>query len=74
MVENEYPDFPEHLSYMIEIATPGMLINAVVDLSHWNGNVNLKLAKEDGVVGIIHISTQGVKYIDPEYADRKKAA
>ncbi|WP_265024364.1 MULTISPECIES: hypothetical protein [unclassified Wolbachia] len=39
MIENGYPDFLEHLRYMIATATPGMLINAVIDLSHWNGFV-----------------------------------
>ncbi|WP_254229482.1 glycoside hydrolase family 25 protein [Wolbachia pipientis] len=74
MVENGYPDFLEHLRYMIATATPGMLINAVIDLSHWNQEIDFRLTKEDGIVGIIHKATQGVKYVDPEYTKRKKAA
>ncbi len=76
MVENEYPDFLEHLKYIIATGNiaSGMLINAVVDLSHWNRNINFKLAKEDGIVGIIHKATQGLKYVDGEYAKRRKAA
>ncbi|XP_029676958.1 uncharacterized protein LOC115243842 [Formica exsecta] len=74
MVENEYPDFLEHLKYIIATGTPGMLINAVVDLSHWDRNIDFKLAKEDGIVGIIHKATQGVKYVDSGYAKRRKAA
>ncbi|WP_419198851.1 glycoside hydrolase family 25 protein [Wolbachia endosymbiont of Rhagoletis cingulata] len=57
------------------IATaPGMHINAVVDISHWNESVDFKLAKEDGILGVIHKATQGLKYIDPTYVERKKAA
>lgn len=74
MVENGYPDFLEHLRYMIATATPGMLINAVIDLSHWNQDIDFRLTKENGIVGIIHKATQGVKYVDPEYTKRKKAA
>ncbi|WP_353273341.1 glycoside hydrolase family 25 protein [Wolbachia endosymbiont (group A) of Agelastica alni] len=36
--------------------------------------MDFKLVKEDGIVGIIHKATQGVKYIDHEYAKRRKAA
>ncbi|WP_341822339.1 glycoside hydrolase family 25 protein [Wolbachia endosymbiont (group A) of Clivina fossor] len=74
MVENEYPDFLEHLKYIIATGTPGMLVNAIIDISHWNESVDFKLVKEDGIVGIIHKATQGVKYIDHEYAKRRKAA
>jgi lysozyme len=46
----------------------------VVDLSHWDRDIDFKLAKEDGIVGIIHKATQGVEYIDPEYTKRRKTA
>lgn len=74
MMENEYPDFLEHLKYIIATGTPGMLVNAIIDISHWNKSVDFKLVKEDGIVGIIHKATQGVKYVDPEYAKRRKSA
>lgn len=50
-------------------------LNAVVDLSHHNGNVDLQLAKADGVVGVIHKATQGTTGVDPMYqTNRAKAA
>ncbi|GFR05362.1 glycosyl hydrolases 25 family protein [Trichonephila clavata] len=73
-MENGYPDFLEHLRYMIATATPGMLINAVIDLSHWNQDIDFRLTKEDGILGIIHKATQGLKYVDGEYAKRRKVA
>jgi lysozyme len=48
--------------------------NAVVDLSHWNSDVNFKLVKEDGILGVVHKVTQGLKYVDPKYAKRRKVA
>nr|BAN20199.1 unknown secreted protein [Riptortus pedestris] len=49
------------------------IVNKVVDISHWN-KINFKLAKEDGILGVIHKATQGLEYIDPTYRDRSKAA
>nr|WP_265040674.1 GH25 family lysozyme [Wolbachia endosymbiont (group A) of Ectemnius continuus] len=49
-----------------------MIKNVIVDLSHWNQSVNFKLVKEDGILGIIHKATQGLKYVDGEYAKREK--
>ncbi len=64
--------------YMVESksikVSSDMVINAVIDLSHWNENVNFKLAKEDGILGVIHKATQGLKYVDPRYIERRKAA
>lgn len=51
-----------------------MIKNVIVDLSHWNQSVNFKLAKEDEILGIIHKATQGLEYVDPKYAERRKAA
>ena len=42
-------------------------LNAVVDLSHHNGNVNLQQAKTDGIIGVIHKATQGQTGVDPMY-------
>jgi lysozyme len=70
--EDECPDFVKQLENLIARSNIG--INAIVDLSHWNENVDFKLAKEDGTVGIIHKATQGTKYKDPKYAERRKAA
>lgn len=43
-------------------------INAVIDLSHHNGDVDLSRAGRDGILGVIHKVTQGVRYEDPAYA------
>jgi lysozyme len=49
-------------------------LNAVVDLSHHNGDVDLNRAKNDGIVGVIHKATQGTAYADPVYTvNRAKA-
>lgn len=76
MMENEYPDFLEHLKYIIATGNTasGKFINVVVDLSHWDRNVDFKLAKEDGILGVVHKATQGLKYVDSEYIKRKKTA
>ena len=36
--------------------------NIVIDLSHHNGRVDLTLAKDAGILGIIHKATQGWQY------------
>ncbi|WP_265032625.1 glycoside hydrolase family 25 protein [Wolbachia endosymbiont (group A) of Sicus ferrugineus] len=50
------------------------ITNAVVDLSYCDENVDFKLAKEDSIAGVVHKVTQGLKYVDPKYAKRRKAA
>lgn len=53
---------------------PGIL-NAVVDISHHNGNVNLVKAKADGILGVIQKATQGQSGKDPTFkTNRTKAA
>jgi lysozyme len=42
-------------------------LNAVVDLSHHNGAVDLGAAKQAGLLGIIHKATQGLGYVDPMF-------
>jgi len=49
-------------------------LNVVVDLSHHNGSVNLSKAKDDGILGVIHKATQGIRFDDPMYkANHRKA-
>ncbi len=49
--------------------------NAVVDLSHHNGDVDLARAKAAGIMGIIHKATQGTQYEDATYdGNRAQAA
>jgi lysozyme len=50
-------------------------LNAIVDISHHNGNIDLQLAKADGIIGVIHKATQGTTGVDPMYqTNRAKAA
>lgn len=50
------------------------IINAVVDLSHHNGDVDLKKAKGDGILGVIQKASQGQSNVDPTYGiNRAKA-
>ena len=48
--------------------------NAVVDISHHNGNVRLDKAKNDGLIGVIQKATQGEAYVDPTFRRNRKAA
>lgn len=49
-------------------------VNAVVDLSHHNENVDFRRAQTDGIVGVIYKATQGVKYKDRTYQRRRTEA
>lgn len=49
-------------------------LNAVVDISHHNGNVNLQLAKADGIIGVIHKATQGTTGLDAMYQTNRTQA
>jgi lysozyme len=49
-------------------------LNVVVDLSHHNGNVDLVQAAADGIVGVIHKATQGIRYTDPLYVTNRHKA
>ena len=48
--------------------------NVIVDLSHHNGVVDLKAAKADGLVAVIHKATQGSSYVDPTYSGNRAKA
>ena len=52
---------------------PGIL-NAVVDISHHNGNVNLVKAKTDGILGVIQKATQGQSGKDPTFKTNRTKA
>lgn len=59
---------------MAEIESRGAMLDVVVDLSHREGEVDLILASEDGIVGVIHKATQGTTLMDPAYhGNRAKA-
>ncbi|BES93058.1 Zn_pept [Nesidiocoris tenuis] len=59
---------------MVLVGAVSAATNTVIDLSHYNGNVDLKKAWDDGIRTIIHKATQGTKYVDPKYSTNKAAA
>src|SRR2546426_2391610 len=48
--------------------------NAVIDLSHHNGSVDLLRARGAGIIGVIHKATQDVSYVDPLFASNQTRA
>lgn len=51
-----------------------MTVNAVVDLSHHNGNVDFTAARADGIAAVFHKASQGTGYVDPAYASNRAKA
>lgn len=49
-------------------------LNAVVDISHHNGNPDFAGLKRAGILGVIHKASQGTAGPDPTYAARKTGA
>ncbi|MGH8510979.1 MAG: glycoside hydrolase family 25 protein [Gammaproteobacteria bacterium] len=49
-------------------------LNVVIDISHHNGNVNLKKAAEAGILGVIQKATQGQRFVDPTFKTNRKKA
>jgi lysozyme len=49
-------------------------LNAVVDLSHHNGDVDFVKLKGAGILGVIHKATQGLGGVDPTFADHRAQA
>jgi lysozyme len=49
-------------------------LNAIVDISHHNGNVDYQKLKASGIVGVIHKATQGSTGSDPTYVAHRQAA
>lgn len=50
------------------------MLNCVVDLSHWNGDVDLEAAREDGLIGVIQKASESTDHVDPTYEiNRQKA-
>jgi len=51
------------------------IINAVIDISHHNGNVvNFNKARDDGIIGVIQKASQGQTGRDPTYKSNRKKA
>ena len=49
-------------------------VNAVIDLSHYNAQVDFDQAAQAGLIGVIHKATEGLAYVDPTYAARRPQA
>lgn len=50
------------------------ITNAVVDLSHHNGQVQFRKARDSGILGVIQKATQGEGFVDPTFHKNRKAA
>ena len=50
------------------------MTDTIIDLSHFNTNPNFILAKNAGVLAVIHKATQGTTFADPAYAAHRIAA
>jgi lysozyme len=49
-------------------------LNAIVDISHHNGNINLQKAAAAGIIGVIQKTSQGQTARDPTYKTNRKKA
>jgi lysozyme len=49
-------------------------INVVVDVSHFQNNIDFAAVKQDGILAMIHKATQGTTYTDPTYAQNRDSA
>ncbi len=50
------------------------MLQAVIDLSHFNTVNSFAAARQDGIIGVIHKASQGTGYTDPTYAQRRPQA
>jgi lysozyme len=50
------------------------LLNAVIDLSHWNTVTSFEDAKSSGILGVIHKATQGTDVVDAKYDESRATA
>ena len=46
----------------------------VIDISHWQENVDFEAIKATGVLGVIHKATEGASNVDDRYAPRRPQA
>lgn len=46
----------------------------IIDISHWQGNIDFDKVEKDGVDAVIMKVSQGVSMVDPKFAANKKAA
>jgi len=50
------------------------LLNVVIDLSHFNEVSSFQKVKDSGIIGVVHKATQGTRFVDDKYADRRTQA
>lgn len=50
------------------------VLNAVIDISHHNRNLDFVKIREAGIVGVFHKATQGQSNVDQTYAAHRKGA
>lgn len=50
------------------------ILNAIIDISHHNGNMNLNRARDDGIIAVIQKASQGQTGRDPTYRSNRKKA
>ena len=50
------------------------VFNGVVDISHHNNTVDLAMARQSGIAGVIQKASQGQDYVDPTYKDNRAKA
>lgn len=55
------------------IVPPGN-VNVVIDISHYQKQVDLPKVKEGGILAVIHKCTQGITMVDDRYAERQPIA
>ena len=49
-------------------------INAVIDISHHQATVDFTRVRAAGIVGVIHKATEGSRFVDKKYAERRQQA
>lgn len=49
------------------------MIDAVIDVSHFDGSPNWAKVRAAGILGVIHKATQGKSYVDPTFASARTA-
>lgn len=50
------------------------MLNAVIDISHHQAQVDFNTLRAAGIFGVIHKATAGDHYVDPKYSERKTLA
>jgi lysozyme len=50
------------------------LLNAVIDLSHYNTVTSFQQVRDSGILAVIQKATQGARFVDSEYDNRRNDA